>query len=263
MSIKGGVSLIKKSLLSYMASRAFFWTLSFGWLMGPLIYLFVWSVAAGNGEIGGFARKDFVLYYLVLILVNQLTYPSSHWVIGESIQGGHFSVSLLRPMPPVFEAIASDIALKVVCLPFVLVVAAVLALFLGFSAGISTLNVLLFVFSLVLAQILRFTVAYAIALLAFWTQKIDSLLSVHDTLVFLLAGQAAPIALIPGVLGTIARFLPYRYMLGFPVELLMGKLSGSETLYGIITQLCWVVLAVVSCRLIWKTGVKRYSAVGG
>lgn len=262
-SFKGGFGLIRKSLFSYMASRAFFWTLSIGWLMGPLVYLFVWVTAAGQGAPGGFSRHDFVLYYLVLILVNQLTYPSSHWIIGESIQAGKLSSWLLRPLPVICEGIASDIALKMVCMPFVLALMVLLGLVLGMQASITLTGLLLFMAALLLAQVLRFLLAYSMALLAFWTQKIESLLSVNDTLVFLLAGQVAPIALLPGVMKSLAVALPYRYMMGFPVELLLGKLKPEEILIGFTIQLGWTLAAFLASRVIWRIGIRHYTAVGG
>lgn len=232
-NFKGGLGLIRKSLFSYMASRSFFWTLAFSWMMGPLVYLFVWVVAAGNGSVGGFNRNDFIFYYLILIVVNQMTYPASHWIIGESVQDGRLSVSLLRPLPVIYEGIAADIALKVVCLPFVLAFVFIIGFTMGFHLIPALQFVPLFILSLALSQILRFMMAYDIALLAFWTQKIESLLSINDTFVFLLAGQVAPVALLPGVIGKIAVIMPYRYMLGFPVEVLMGKLAGNDILIGL------------------------------
>ena len=41
--------LIKRTWLSWMQYRSFFFLLAFGWMIPPLIYLFVWSTAAGEG----------------------------------------------------------------------------------------------------------------------------------------------------------------------------------------------------------------------
>ena len=35
-------------------------------IMGPLIYLVVWSTVAGGGRVAGYAAADFAAYYLVL-----------------------------------------------------------------------------------------------------------------------------------------------------------------------------------------------------
>ncbi len=263
MNLRGGIALIRKSLFSYMASRGFFWTLAVSWMMGPLIFLFVWVAAAGEGNVGGLYKSDFIFYYLCLILVNQLTYPTSHWIIGENIQIGTLSTWLMRPLPVIYEAVASDIALKIVCMPLVILLTGILAFSMGFGASLSFLQVILFIPVLLMSCFLRFFTAYAIALLAFWTQKISALLSVNDVLVFLLAGQVAPTTLLPGLLGAASVFLPFRYMLGFPVELLAGMLSKSEIVTGMIIQAAWLIVAVVLQKVIFRRGIRRFAAIGG
>lgn len=263
MNFRGGIALIRKSLFSYMASRGFFWTLAVSWMMGPLVFLFVWVAVAGEGNVGGLAKSDFIFYYLCLILVNQLTYPTSHWTIGENIQMGTLSTWLMRPLPVVFEAVASDIALKIVCMPLVILLTVILAFSMGFGTSLSWLQAILFIPALLMACFLRFFTAYVMALLAFWTQKISALLSVNDALVFLLAGQVAPTTLLPGVLGAASVCLPFRYMLGFPVEILSGMLNVSEIITGLIIQAVWLIGAVVLQKVIFRSGIRRFVAIGG
>jgi len=263
MNFRGGIALIRKSLFSYMASRGFFWTLAISWMMGPLIFLFVWAAAAGDGNVGGLDRSDFIFYYLCLILVNQLTYPTSHWTIGENIQIGTLSTWLMRPLPVIYEAVASDIAVKIVCMPLVILITVILAFLMGFGTSISWLQAVLFVPALLMACFLRFLTAYTLALLAFWTQKISALLSVNDVLVFLLAGQVAPATLLPGILGTASVCLPFRYMLGFPVEILAGMLCESEIISGLIIQAAWLIGTAVIQKVIFRSGIRLYAATGG
>ena len=47
-------------------------------------------------------------------------------------------------------------------------------------------------------------------MLAFWATRADALLAVQDALIFLLAGQVAPIQLLPGGLRNAAVALPFR-----------------------------------------------------
>ena len=263
MNLRGGWALVRKSLFRYMAGRGFFWTLALGWMMGPLVYMFVWATAAKAGAAGGFERGDFVFYYLCLILVNQFTYPVSNWTVGDVIRSGSFSSWLLRPLPAIYEAIGADVAAKMVCMPFSLAVVAVLGLVLRPSFAFSWPAALAFVLALLLAQGLRFMLADVLALLALWSQRADALLGLNDTFLFLLGGQVAPTALLPGVLQQVATVLPYRYMIGFPIELLMGRLSRAEMVAGFAWQVGWLAAAVLLHQLVWRRGILRYAAVGG
>lgn len=263
MNLRGGLALIKKSLLSFMASRGFFWTLTLGWMMGPLVYLFVWTVAVGQGSIAGFQRNDFIFYYLSLIFVNQLTYPTSHWTVGDQIQIGTISTWLLRPLPVIYEAIGADLAVKIVTMPFVLLITIGLGILLKCQLTLSLVTLFFFFSSLILAQILRFLFAYTLALLAFWTQRIQSLLAINDTFVFLFAGQVAPVALLPGVIKQLAVILPFRSMLGFPIELLVNKLTLPEMITGFIYQAIWIILVISAQQIIWRLGRRQYMMIGG
>lgn len=263
MNIRGGLELIRRSLFGWMAGRGFFWSLAFGWMAPSLVYLFVWMRVAVQHPVNGFNRDDFIAYYLCLILVNQFTYPVSNWTVGDVIRSGNFSSWLLRPLPPIYEAIASDAAMKMVSMPFTIGVVIVLGLILRPSFAFSLSSATTFILALVLAQILRFLLAYVLALLALWAARADALLLLNDTLVFLLAGQIAPVALLPEALQAAATMLPYRYVLGFPIEVLLGKLSGPEVWRGFAWQLVWLAVVIGLYRFIWQRGLRHYTAVGG
>jgi ABC-2 type transport system permease protein len=122
---------------------------------------------------------------------------------------------------------------------------------------------LLFLLSLILAWGLRFLWGYWLALLAFWFTRADALLALQDSLVFIFSGMIAPVSLLPGFLQDIAKFIPFRYMVGFPVEIFTNQLSWMEIGQGLIMQSIWLVVSFTLCSLLWKNGLRRYSAIGG
>lgn len=256
-------AIMKGTLLAWLQNRSFFFLLAFGWMIPPLVYLFVWSTAAEGTTIAGMTQAEFIGYYLLLIAVNQLTYPQTYWTVGDSIRDGRITVPLLRPLPLLLASIAEELAGKVVYMLFTIPVAILLALLLHPVLHLSLVNILVFILSLLLAWALRFFWGYWIALLAFWFTRADIFLGIQDSLTFLLAGQVAPVALLPGFLQVLAKVLPFRYMMGFPVEMLAGHLSTSDLITGLIFQCSWLVAAIVLYTLLWRNGVRRYTAVGG
>lgn len=263
MNLRGGWALIQSTWASWLQYRSFFFLLAFGWMIPPLIYLFVWSTAAGGAPVGGLTRGGFVAYYLSLVVVNQLTYSQTHWTVGDVIRSGDLNAQLLRPLSPIYHALASEVAGKVVYLTFVIPVVAVLALLLHPEAQVTLQGALLFLPALGLAWALRFFWGYWLALLAFWATRADALLSLQDALIFLLGGQVAPVVLLPGWLGAVAVALPFRYMVSFPVEVLLGQVTGPALGAGLAVQAGWTVVAVALFSLVWRLGVRRYAAVGG
>jgi len=99
-------------------------------------------------------------------------------------------------------------------------------------------------------------------LTGFW---ITRSLSVNDAWFFtysLASGYLVPLDLFPPVVRDILWFLPFRYTMSFPVELLMGRLKVAEILPGIVIQWAWVGALYALNRWVWHRGLRRYSAVG-
>lgn len=260
---RAALALVRYTWSSWMASRSFYFVLAFGWMVPPLIYLFVWSVAAGEGSVGGMTRDAFITYYLALIVVNQLTYSQSNWTAGELIRDGFLNRLLLRPLPPIYDTLAMELAGKVVYMAFTLPATALLALLLRPAVHWTWGDALVFVPALVMAWALRFFWGYWLAQLYFWATRADALLAVQDALVFLLAGQVAPVAVLPGPLRAAAGALPFRYMLGFPVEVLNGQLMPAEVIRGFAIGGGWLALSLALSAALWRLGLRRYEAVGG
>ena len=126
--MRGGIALVKATWASWVQYRSFFFILAFGWMIQPLIYLLVWTTAAGGKTIGGMSRGEFVAYYLVLILVNQITYSQANWTVGDLVRYGQMNRLLIRPLSPFYDTLSSEMAGKVVYMIFDLPIVLVLAL---------------------------------------------------------------------------------------------------------------------------------------
>jgi len=179
MNHRGGWALIKRSWASWLQYRSFFFVIAFGWMIPPLIYLFVWSTAAEPAPIAGMTPPQFVAYYLVLILVNQLTLAQTNWTVGDVIRMGDLNSWLLKPMSPLYNAIASEVAGKVVMMTFVVPVSIALAIVLRPELNATPIQVVLFFVALGGAWLLRFFWGLWLACLAFWATRADALLALH------------------------------------------------------------------------------------
>lgn len=236
------------------------------WLLGlviqPVIYLVVWRTVAGNGTVGGYDAGDFAAYYLMLMLVNHATFS---WIMHEydfEIRQGMLSSKLLRPASPIHMHLADNLTYK--ALTLVVVGPASLALSLYFRPKLnpSLEQIGLFVVALVLAIALRWMVEYTLALAAFWTTRVSSVNNIYFAVLWFMAGLVAPNAVLPGVLRQAAAVLPFRFMVGFPVEVMLGRVSGSTIFQGYLFQLLWLGVAIGVYALVWRAGLRRYSAVG-
>lgn len=249
------------SMLQYRASL-FIWMI--GQVLEPLIYLVVWSTvsASRGGSVGDFTAAQFAAYYIVFMLVNQLTYTWIMWEYEYRIREGLLSPALLRPVHPIHADIADNVSSKLVTLPVMLLVASALALIFKPSAGVQLWALLAFLPAIVLAFLLRFLVEWTLAQAAFWTTRVSAINQVYFVLVLFLSGQIAPLSLFPRPIQVLATILPFHWMIGFPVELVLGRLTPVQAVTGLAAQAAWVGISLFLVRIVWRAGIRIYSAVG-
>ena len=258
------VQQFKTTLASQLQYRAALVIWLVGHVLEPLIYLVVWSVvsASRGGSVGGFTTGDFAAYFILLMLVNHVTYT---WIMYEyeyRVRQGALSFALLRPMHPIHSDIADNVSSKLISLPGMLLTALGLALVFRPTFHFVPWAVLASLPALMLAFLLRFLVEWTLALAAFWTTRVSAINQMYFVAVLFLSGQVAPLSLFPHAVQSTAAVLPFYWMIGFPVELLLGRLTATQVWTGLAAQAIWLVLSLALVRIVWRAGVRVYSAVG-
>jgi len=248
-------------MLQYRASLII-WMI--GHVLEPLVYLIVWSkVTSGRGgKVGDYTAQSFAAYFIVLMLVNHATYT---WIMYEfeyRIRQGIFSSALLKPVHPIHSDIADNLSSKLITFPLMLLIAFVLALMFHAEFSPQPWAFVLFVPVIFFAFLLRFLLEWSLAQAAFWTTRVRAINQSYFVLVLFLSGQLAPLSIFPHFFQVIAEVLPFRWMISFPVELLLGRLTLSQTVVGLNVQMIWLIISLVLIRKMWRTGVRLYSAVG-
>lgn len=255
---------LKTSLAAMLQYRAALGIWLIGSILQPLIYLVVWSTVSGSGggSVGPYDARDFAAYYIALMIINQVTYT---WVMYEfdyRIRQGTFSTALLRPVHPIHTDIADNIASKIVSLPVMLVAAGAMTLLFHPAFRTTAWAAAVFVPAMILAYGVRFITEWTVALAAFWTTRSSAINQIHFMAVLFFSGQIAPLALLPAPLRIASYILPFRWSVGFPVELILGRLTPGQALTGLAVQAGWLVAGFGLLRLAWRGSVKKYSAVG-
>ncbi len=248
-------------MLQYRASLLI-WLIAH--LLEPLVYLVVWSAvsAAQGGSVGGYDAHGFAAYFIVLMLVNHVTYTWIMWEYEYRIRHGSLAFALLRPVHPIHADLADNLSSKVITLPLILAAAAVLAVVFRPTLQTPTWAAVAFVPAVLLAFALRFLMEWTLALAAFWTTRVSALNRVYYVALLFLSGQMAPLTLLPAPIRLAASILPFRWTTSFPVELLLGKLGVQDTLVGLAVQAGWILVCALLLRVVWRAGVRQFTAVG-
>lgn len=238
------------------------------WLLGlvvqPVVYLVVWRTVAASqgGAVGGFSAPDFAAYFVAVMVVNQLTFTWHFFEMEWRVRNGFFSPLLLRPVHPIHNDVAENLTFKLLTSTAVVPVAIGLVVVFDASLSVTPMTFLAFVPALAMAMTLRFIVEWTLSLAAFWFTRMAAINEGYYVAMLLLSGQVAPLALFPAPVQVIAGVLPFRWMVSFPIETLLGRLSALEIAVGYAAQAIWIGLALLILRVGWRAGVRRYSAVG-
>jgi ABC-2 type transport system permease protein len=235
------------------------------WLVSPIIYLAVWtSIANSKGSVNGLTANDFTTYYMTLLIVDQITSNIVIHTFGYKIQDGTLSGELIRPIHPILtNALVNNIAFKALTiLGFIPIWIILFFLFKPDYSGVTLTGILLSIPAMILGFFISFLLSASITALAFWTTRVYSIHEFYYALVLLFSGQFVPLTLMPKVIQEIAQYLPFQLFLYHPVQLILGRLSGAQIVQGYSMGLIWLMVAITVFNLVWRNGVKRFSAVG-
>src|SRR5690606_26061448 len=113
------------------------------------------------------------------------------------------------------------------------------------------------------AWLITFFTMAAIGSLGFLWESTLSVYQVWLGLYFVFSGYTVPLELFPSALGAVIDWLPFRFLLSFPVDVILGLLDRSELLVALPVQWSYVIAVGILARWIWRAGLRRYSAFGG
>ncbi|HEY3560865.1 MAG TPA: ABC-2 family transporter protein [Kribbella sp.] len=239
---------LRQEVLEWSGAWWFLLTLVVQAVVAPLIGLFVWSAVYPDDPAIG-------RYYVAVVLVTLMTESFEQHTFSERIYNGTLSHELLRPQPVVVGVIGMNLAIRawltLLGAPIVLLTAIPL------RVGFDWWAVLRAAPYLLLAAVLVFLWTFLLSLTAFWTDRVHAVVGFGSQLVFLFGGTAAPLGLLPDGWRRLAEVLPFYGMNGLPASVAAGVEVGA-----VACQLVWVVVLVGAVVLLWRAGVRRYTAVG-
>jgi ABC-2 type transport system permease protein len=255
-------TLLRVGLAEMVAYRAEFlvWMLSMNM---PLVMMALWTAVAADGPVGRFGQREFVAYYLGMLVVRILVGSWLVWELTMEIRRGTLATRLLRPVHPLWAYSAAQLA----AVPMRVLVLAPIVVVLHTVAGAALpihdpVRLAILAGALVGAWLLLFLIMAIIGLLAAY---VESALSVFDLWLAaqsILSGFLVPLELMPAWVSRAARVLPFRYILGFPVETLLGLESNATALADLGRQWGFIAAALVMATVLWRRALRRFAAFG-
>lgn len=226
----------------------------------PFILMGAWMKAAEQGEFGK-TPEELARYFLAAFIVRQVTVVWVIWEFEHDVVKGLLSSQLLHPIDPAWRHLLSHVAERFARLPFsALIVVLVFALYPKAMWLPSFRDVALALAFMIFALLLRFVMQYTLAMLAFWTERASSAESFWMLAYLFLSGLIAPLELFPEAVREVAMMTPFPYLIYFPTTILVG--GEVDVLRGTLIMAAWGGGFFLLQRLLWRVGLRHYSAMG-
>ncbi len=247
-------------ILQYRA-ELFLWAIS-GAL--PLILAGVWVKAAQDKPgILEMSPANYARYFLCTFIVRQMTLVWVVWEFETDVVEGRLAHRLLAPIDPVWRYISAHVAERAARIPVLIALGVMFFLLYPHelagwrpgwaAAGWGTL-------AIIATFILRFTVQYAFAMLAFWTERAHAIEQLWYLPYLFISGLIAPLDDFPPVVREVVMWTPFPYLIYFPSKILMGDTSAMGQ--GFAVMAVWTAIFYVIQRLLWRAGLRHFSAQG-
>lgn len=236
------------------------------WLVNtafPLVMMAIWIGLAQGGPIQGYSATDFVGYYLAAILVRRITGCGIINDLEDLVRTGELSVYLLRPLNMVHHFVARMLSSRLVGIPLIgipVVIAVLLAP--GKQFNLHLLNLALFALTCVAGFAFEFVTQYLIGGFAFWIVQAHGIGAVYQLAKSFLGGYIVPLAMFPVGLQGLLRLLPFQASMALPVEVLTGRVTLEVALLRLGACCIWTMILALCARVLWRVGLRSYSAVG-
>lgn len=230
----------------------------------PFVMLLLWEAVARDGALGRLGPAQFRTYFLATYCVRQMCGSWVSWQINMEMRDGSFSLRLLRPAHPIVmlgvEQVSTTLFRCLVSVPPALVGYVLLA---SGHASMSLVSFGALVLSLVGGWLLTFYINMLAGFAAFYTDQSTKLMDLWTTMFFAFSGYLIPTELFPASVRRLVSLLPFRYQLGFPVEIMTGLTTGEHLVLPLVVQWSYVALFAVMAHFMFRRGVARFGAQGG
>lgn len=262
------VAFFRSSFQTQLAYRNEVWANIFGKLVQVFARVAVWlAVYAGIGAsiVDGVSLQQMVTYALLGGAVMGATRPEQViGAIGRALKTGDVAVWLLKPLSYplyLFANEAGSFAYRL--LTQVIPTIAVTALFYGMLPPAGLFHGLMFLAYWALAFGLIFLMSALFGLVAFWLMTSFSLDWILGAFLHLLSGIMVPFWFFPEPLATVARHLPFAWIVYYPNAAYLGRLSAGDCWLYLGLGLAWAGLFLAGVLWLWRQASTRITVQGG
>lgn len=184
--------------------------------------------------------------------------------VKDRVRTGDIAVDFLRPIDPQLAYLAGDLGRAGINLigrglPAILLG----ALLFDMAPPPSAVSWAAGALSVLLAVVVAFAGNFVINLLAFWLVEIRGITLLWMITGGLLCGLYLPVPWFPDWLRTVAHWSPFPSMLQNPIDILAGRVVGTDIASAVAVQVFWALALLGLGQLVLRAGRRRLEVQGG
>lgn len=236
-------------------------------IIGPAVVFFfikysLWNTIFSKNpgmEIGGYTFELMISYHLWSFIVSLIAQGHTALNLSLDIRYGRISTYLIYPFNFWEFHTASFLGFQ-----FLQLIVALSSLIIFYATGILThitpkFLILGFLCSFYVS-LFWYVLQYLTGLIAFWLEETWILRVILQIITVFLSGAVIPLELFPKLAVKILEYTPFPYLTYYPVKIFQGAEVNYISFFSIISV--WMLLFVALNALIWRKGLRLYTAAG-
>ena len=233
------------------------------WAISGVIPFFMLNIWTNNGLNESLNISNIMLsrYFLSAFFVRQFSVVWVVFTFEEDILLGKISPYLIQPLHPFIRYFAQHIAEQITRFPFAFLIAFFFLIFNPESIWVpSIFTIIISLICVFFSFLIQFLMQSIIATFCFWSEKASSFEKLLFIPTLFLSGLLAPVISFPPYIKTWIYLTPFPYLINFPACVLSG--NPTNILSGILMQIFWIILFFSIFKKVWKSGTKKFTAMG-
>lgn len=232
------------------------------------VVFFLWDTVFSFREsvLFGYDRDRILTYVFGLIFVKAFVLSARAQDVAGDIARGDIINYLLKPVSYFKYWLTRDISSKALNLLFAVGEFGILFLILKppFYFQTNPFQILVFLLSICFAIFTYFLLLFIVNAIPFWAPEMGwgGHFLVTVILVEFLSGSLFPLDILPVNIQNVLSFTPFPYLIFFPLQVYLGKVTGILLFKGIVVAIFWIIVLWFFMNWVWSKGFKAYQAYG-
>ncbi len=248
-----------------LQKRSSFFVDRFRALVVLVSFYYLWStLLKGRSTFAGYDHSQIITYVLGMNILQSLVFAGNSWEMAGEINHGRLSIYLTKPLNYFVYTVFRELSEKAINLLSAMI--EISALFWVFHVDVrwphSAFSWVAFALATVGATGLYFLLAFMVGCAGFWTAESGGPRFLIELFLEFTAGAFFPLDVLPAALQHALKVLPSPYMVFFPLQVFLEKLTASEIMQGFAIQFVWLGIFGGLTAWVWHRGVAFYGAEG-